>query len=114
MSTATESTKKYSKEELIEKFDALPEKLKGVVLAPETLDKIRDIAEKNDVAKNSDKLRRSTILILAGVVPITQLRQTLQDELQINEDRARKIAMEVRDKIFMEVQDELRKIHGLE
>ena len=53
-------------------------------------------------------------LILAGIVPITLLRETLEEELQIDEERARKIAMEIRDKIFMQVQDELRKIHNLE
>jgi len=113
MSKATELAKKYSEEELIKKFDALPEKLRGVLLATKTLDTLGSIAKENDIAKNFEKLRRYTILVLAGVVPITLLRETLQEELQIDEERARKIATEIRDTIFVQVKDELRKIHNL-
>jgi len=101
---------------LLKKFNALPEKLRAVILAPESSDVLKAIAKSNNITgdMNFKKLRRYTTLILAGIVPITMFRQTLEDELRIDEDNARKIAIEVRDKIFMRVKDELRKLHKLE
>ena len=114
MSKAEELAQKYTKEQLWEKFDALPEKVKDIILAPKTVELLDSIVKENGVPmERGIRLARYTDFILAGIVPITLLRETIQEELQIDEERARKIAMEIRDKIFMQVQDELRKIHNL-
>ena len=114
MSRAEDIVKKYSKEELVKKFDALPKQLQDITTGQQVLDALRSIAQQNNMPDKFPKLRRYTMLVLSGIVPITLLRETLQEELQIDEERARKIAMEIRDKIFMQVKDELRKIHNLE
>lgn len=114
MSRAQELSQKYTKEQLWDKFDALPEKVKDVILAPKNLGAIYSIAKENNVLDKVDSILRYVDLILAGIVPITLLRETLEEELQIDTDRARKIAMEIRDKIFMQAKDELRKIHNLD
>lgn len=113
MSKAEEITKKYSEEALIKKFNALPQKVQGVITGGQVLDALRAIAQQNNVPDKFPRLRRYTMLVLSGVVPITLLRETLEQELQITEAHARKIAMEIRDKVFMQVKDELRKIHNL-
>lgn len=113
MSKAQELAQKYTREQLWEKFDALPEKVKDVILAPKNLEHIYFIAKENNILDKVDAILRYVDLILAGIVPITLLRETLEEELRIDTERARKIAMEIRDKIFMQVKDELRKIHQL-
>ena len=92
----------------------LPESVRTTILAPKTLDTLYAIGENNKLTQEKvDKLVRYTDVILAGIVPIKLFRNTLQEELQLDEDTARKVAMEVRDKIFMAVKDELREIHNL-
>jgi hypothetical protein len=113
MGKAEDTIKKYSDQELAKRFNELPKKLTGAIVSQQTLDALQSIAKENAVAKDYPKLLRYTTAILFGIVPITLLRETIQEELQIDEERARKIAMEIRDKIFMQVQDELRKIHNL-
>jgi len=113
MGKVEDTIKKYSDKELAKRFDELPEKLTAIIVSQQTLDTLQSIAKENAVAKEYPKLLRYTTAILFGIVPITLLRETIQEELQIDEKRARKIAMEIRDKIFMQVQDELRKIHNL-
>lgn len=113
MSEAEQLAQKYNKVQLWEKFDALPEAVKDVIFSGKTPDIISDIAKSNGVSEKANDLERYIQLILAGIVPITLLRETLEEELRIDTDRARKIAMEIRDKIFMQAKDELRKIHNL-
>lgn len=114
MSKAEELSQKYTADQLWKKFDALPEKIRDVIFDEKTPDIIAGIAKSNGVIEQANNLERYIQLILAGIVPITLLRETVQEELQIDEGHARKIAMEIRDKIFMQVKDELRKIHNLE
>ena len=113
MSKAQELSQKYTKEQAWEKFDALPEKVKDVILAPKNLEAIYGIAKENSVLDKVEVILKYVDLILAGIVPITLLRETLEEELRIDQERARKIAMEIRDKIFMQAKDELRKVHNL-
>jgi len=114
MSKAEELAQKYTKEQFWEKFDTLPESVKDVIFASKTIDILDDIIRKNGVPpENAIKLARYVDLILSGIVPLTLLRETIEEELRVDEDRARNIAMEVRDKIFMQVKDELMKIHNL-
>lgn len=92
----------------------LPENVRTTILAPKTLDILYLIGENYNLSQNQiDKLVRYTDVILAGIVPITLFKNTLQEELSLPEDAAKKIATEIRDKIFMQVKDELRKIHNL-
>jgi hypothetical protein len=115
MSKAEALAQKYTKEQLWSKFDTLPEKVKGVILDPKTVVVLDGIVKENGVPiERGIKLARYVDFVLAGIVPITLLRETLEEELQIDEDRARIIATQIRDKIFMQVKDELRKIHKLE
>lgn len=114
MSKAQELAQKYTNEDAWKKFDSLPENVKDAILAPKNVDAIYSIAKENNILDKAGDVLRYVHLILAGIVPITLLRETLQEELQIDENRARKVATEIRDKIFVQVKDELRKIHNLE
>ena len=113
MSKAENTIKKYSAQELTKRFDELPKKLAETIVSQQTLDVLRSVAQKNAVTQYTPKILRYTTAILFGIMPITLFRETLEKELQIDEERARTIAIEIRDKIFMQVKDELRKIHGL-
>ena len=113
MSKSEDLAQKYTRKQAWEKLATLPQKVQDVILAPENLENIYLIAKDNNILNKAQDLVRYVDLVLLGIVPITLLRETLEEELQIDEERARKVAMEIRDKIFMQVKDELREIHGL-
>ena len=114
MSKAEQLLQQVSNDEAWRKFDVLPESVRTTILAPKTLDILYAIGENNNLRQEQiNKLVRYTDVILAGIVPIKLFRNTLQEELQLDEDAARKVATEVRDKIFMAIKDELRRIHNL-
>ncbi|MFY9457541.1 MAG: hypothetical protein WAP23_01240 [Candidatus Spechtbacterales bacterium] len=113
MPKAEELAQQYTKDQVWKKFDALPERVRDTILAPKNLEQIYFIAKENNILDKAEYLVRYVDLVLLGIVPITLLRETLEEELRIDEARARKIAMEIRDKIFMQAKDELQKIHGL-
>lgn len=100
-------------EEIWKKLKDLPESIRGVLFAPQTTDALYTIAEDNNLVEKIETLELSMNLVLSGAVHITKFRETLQKELQIDENRARIIATEIRDTIFVQVKDELRKIHNL-
>ena len=114
MCEAEKIAQKYTKDQLWDKFDKLPERVRDVILAPKTTEILDNIIKKNGVSEERGlKLVRYIDFIRAGIVPITLLRETMQEEFQIDEGHARKIAEEVRDKIFMQVKKELHEIHKL-
>ena len=98
----------------IDFFEVAPESVKDAVLAPESIDVLDEIAKKYGLTKEQyRKMGRYVDFVLVGVVPIKLFRETLEEEMEVDTETARKIAGEIRDKIFMKVKDELRKIHGL-
>lgn len=103
----------YKETDIWRKFSVLPEKIQGVIFSSETATALASVVIDNGITDKLEKLSLCTNLVLSGIVHITKFRQLIQDELQIDEEHARKIAMEVRDKIFMGVKDELRKLHNL-
>lgn len=113
MPFAEEQIEKYSGEKAWEVFDGLPDALKDAILSPQNLDVLDDIAKKHNVPPETNLLVRYTHAALAGIIPLQKFRQALQEELQIPEDQARQIAREIREKIFTQVSEELRKLHNL-
>ena len=115
MSKAEQLVKQYTKDQVWEGFDALPESVKDIIMAPKTLDVLSSIGRANGLPEEKiHKLGRYTDLILSGIVPITLFRETLEEELSLDTETARKIATDVRDRVFAQVRDELIEIHKLE
>ena len=100
-------------EQLLEKFNALPKNLQETLISYESADVIYETAQKEGVLDGVSMIAEITGDVMMGLVPITKFRQKIQDGLGINEEKARRIAGVIRDKIFMQVKDELRVIHGL-
>lgn len=114
MSKAEQIIQKHTREDLWKRFDTLPEKIKDLILSEKILDEIDIIAKRNGIPPEKNTIARYVHLTLAGIIPITLLRETLEEEFGISTDQARQVAVEIRDKIFMQVRDELRKVHGLD
>ena len=113
MSKASQIAQQYTQDQFWKVFDKLPEKIQDALLSSQTFDTVNAIAKSNGVPNRATRIIYYVDLILMGIVPITLLRETIQEESGIREELARKIATEIRDKIFMPVAEELRQIHGL-
>jgi len=104
----------YKEEDIWQKFAQLPKTIQNVMFSLETGDALYAIAKKNTVADRFKRLSFCVNLIFSGVVPITSFRKLIEDELRLDQEHARMIAIEIRDKIFIQVKDELRTIHRLD
>jgi len=102
-----------AQEQFLNRYNKLPKNLQEAIISCESADVIYKTAEKEGVLQRVSTIAEITGDVMMGIVPITQFRQKIQGELGVEEDKARRIAEVIRDKIFMEVKDELRRIHNL-
>lgn len=103
----------YTQEQLDEFYEKMPESLRDSMWDEKTTDAILDIEKRYMLESKNGLLGKITGRVLMGIVPLTKLRVTIQQELNIPEEQAREIAYEIRDKIFAPVADDLRRLHGL-
>jgi len=95
------------------RFAAVPEDVAKATVSPEVGDILFDIAQKYDIEKKCPDLSEITGAVMVGSVPIQRFTYALEGHLDISQDLARKIATEIRDRIFAPVAESLRKVHGL-
>lgn len=97
-----------------DKVDGLPKDAQDVFFSPDTAETIHEAAKDEHILPRVSMLAEITGDVILGILPITQFRQTIQEELEVDEEKARRIAQKVRDKIFVKISGSLRKIHKLE
>jgi len=97
----------------IQALEKAPSSIRVVSRSEETTQTVKDLGERYNLGDRVSAVARITAYVLVGLVPITKFRETIQSEAKLEEDMARKIATEIRDKVFVRVVDELRAIHGL-
>lgn len=96
-----------------EMYYKLPQSVRDALFSDNTSQMIFSIAKSEGLLPHSEKLAEITGDVMLGILPITRFRETLQDKLNIDEEKARRVAKGVRDKIFMPIAQELRKVHNL-
>lgn len=97
-----------------DKVDSLPKDAQDVFFSVDTAEKIHKAAKDEQILPRAYMLAEITGDVILGMLPITQFRQTIQEELEVDEEKARRIAQTIRDKIFGKIPDSLRKIHKLD
>lgn len=95
-----------SKDKLWAIYETLPDNLKDAIFSEETSDAIWNICKLHDVKKISDTAK-IVGRVLMGLLPPKMLIQTLQDELMLNEDIAKKVGIEIEHFVFNTIKDEL-------
>jgi len=103
-----------TQEQFWQQYNTLPKDVQEVMIAIETANLIHETAEKEQVLPQVSLLAEITGDVMLGVLPITEFRQAIQEELDVDEEKARRIAQAIRDKVFAGIADSLRKIHKLE
>jgi hypothetical protein len=95
------------------RLNTLPKDVQEAIFAEETANAIYETAEKERVLPNVSVLAEITGDVMLGMLPIAKFREGIQIGLGVDEQKARRIAEQIRDKVFQKIAQSLRKIHNL-
>ena len=102
--------KEYTREELWKLYQKLPEELKEAIFSEETAENIWNICERNNVEKISS-VAKYVGNVLVGVLPPEDFQETLEKELKIKKEVAKKVAQEINRFIFFPVRPALEQLY---
>jgi len=105
--------KKYTNKESWKLFEKLPEELQEVIFSVETANNIWNICERNRVDEIS-KVAKYVGNVLLGVLPPDEFQETLEKEMGIEKDLAKKVAQEINRFIFYPVKPLLEELYKTE
>jgi len=107
--------REYTKEQLWKLYEKLPEELKEAVFAEETANNIDDICTRNGIEDNRiSEIARYTGRVLIGVLPPEDFQETLEKELKLEKDLAKKVSQEINRFIFYPVKASLEELYKIE
>jgi len=89
----------------------LSPELKNAVFAEDTADAVWNICKLHEI-KEVSKLGKITGQVLMGLLPPSLFKDTIKDELNLSEDMAKKIALELEHYVFNQIKDELDKLYA--
>ena len=91
-------------------YETLPNSLKEAIFSEDTSDIIWNIAKIYNISE-IPKLARVVGDVLSGLLPPEDFRETIEAELKIDEDTAKKIEMQIEHLIFNPVKEDLDKLY---
>jgi len=106
--------KKYTREEFWKLYEKLPQELKDALFAEETGDNIYETCKRNGVENNLDQIVEYVGQVLVGVLPPDEFQATLEKEVKLNKDVAKKVAQEINRFIFYPVKSSLEELYKIE
>lgn len=105
----------YTKEQLWKVYEKLPEDLKEAIFSAETADNIYDICTRNGIEDDKiSEIAKLTGRVLMGILPPEDFQETLEKELKLKKDIAKKIAHEINRFIFFPVKESLAALYIME
>ncbi len=103
---------KYTKEQLLEAYNKLPEKLKKAVLSVDTTEAVREIGTKYALPIDKmGELADQVTEVMLGFADPKNFVYNLKTHLGVDEETARKIGEDVNSKIFIPVRESLRSLN---
>jgi hypothetical protein len=107
--------KEYTQEQLWKLYQKLPDELKEAIFSSETADDIYDICLRNGIEDDRiSEIARYTGRVLLGILPLDEFQKTLEKEIKLEEDKAKKVAREIDRFIFYPVKTSLEEIYKIE
>ena len=104
--------KEYTKDQLWKLYENLPEELKEAVFAEETAENIYSVCVKNGIEdERISEIARYAGHVLLGVLPPEEFSTTLEKELKLKKEIAKKAAQEINRFIFYPVRTDLEKLY---
>ncbi|QQG42709.1 MAG: hypothetical protein HYW15_00580 [Candidatus Giovannonibacteria bacterium] len=107
-------TAQIKQEEIIAKYQELPEDLQKALVSSFFSNAITDAGKKFGLAIDKiGELAEETGFVMLGVTPPSEYVKNLTGRLGVAPEKARAIAEEINQKVFQPVRESLKKIHGL-
>ena len=105
---------KYTTEQFWKFYKKLPQELKDALFAEETGDNIYETCKRNGVENNLDQIVEYVGQVLVGVLPPDEFQATLEKEVKLKKDIAKKVAQEINRFIFYPVKSSLEELYKIE
>jgi len=106
--------KKYTSEQFWKLYEKLPQELKDALFAEETGNNIYDICKRNEIEENLEQIVDYVGQVLVGVLPPEDFQETLEKELNLDKEVAKKVSQEINRFIFYPVKSSLEELYKIE
>lgn len=104
--------KEYPQEQLWKLYENLPERLRELIFSEEIANIIWNICQENKIPDNDvSKISGAAGRVVLGVLPFDKFQETIQAELKIKENIAKKIFLDINRLIFSQIKEDATKIH---
>ena len=103
----------YTKEQLWELYEQLPEDLQEAVFSEDIGNKVQGICNDNNVLDNKvfTEILKNVGYVFLGLLGPSDFRKTLEEELKI--DNAKNIYARINNEVFAERKDSLEALYGI-
>jgi len=103
----------YNPEQLWPLYEKLPKDLQEAIFSDKTADIIYNLCLKNGLEKEMPEIAKYTGYVLLGLLFPNEFEQTLQSELKLEQNLAKKIAWEISRFIFFPVKESLEMLYNI-
>lgn len=108
--TADEQEKVFRRQ-LLRIFEKLAPALKEAILSEETANVIWNISQRHDLENRVSVLARYIGLTLMGLLPLEEFKQTIKQELELEDEKTEKVFHDVNRYIFAGVKENLADLY---
>jgi len=105
---------KYTKEQFWELYKKLPQELKDALSAEETGNNIYEICKRYEIEENLDQIVDYIGQVLLGILPPEEFQETLEKELTLEKEVAKKVTREINRFVFYPVKSSLEELYKIE
>lgn len=104
----------YSKEEIKERYNKLPLRLRDEIWNEENSQIIQQIAAENNLRMDQlSALADETGLVMLGITKPSDFIPNLAERMKVEREKAKKVGQQVNERIFTKVRGALRQIHEI-
>lgn len=107
-------SKAYTKEQFWKLYEKLPQELKDALFDEETGNNIYETCKRNGVEKNLGEIVDYVGQVLVGVLLPENFQKTLEKDLKVKGEVAKKVAQEINRFIFYPVKPALEQLYKVE
>ncbi len=106
----------YPQEQVWKIYEQLPDDLKDAVFSEQTAKSISNVCEKNNITdeKQVSQIAKLTGDVILGLLPPQELQQSLEQEVKLNPEIAKKISFGMHRFIFFPVKHSLNALYQTE
>ncbi len=106
--------KDYTHEQYWELYKKLPEELKELIFSPKTAGTIFDICKRNSIKGDKiSEISRYIGKVLIGVLPPDELQETLEKEVELEKDLAKRVTHEINRFVFSLAKESLAELYKI-